>query len=193
MMRNRKYKTGLPEVSVRLRKKDGGVPYCRKAEPERDMSFFELISMQCSMFVMMLVGLLLKKIGLLDSNGKTTLTDLCIFLILPCNIIQGCLIEFDISILKNCGMTLLAAAAVQLFSQLINRTMYNKYPDRQKKVLQYATLVSNGGFLGNPIAEGIYGGIGVLYTNFYLIPQRIMMWSVGTGYFVSEETDKKSW
>lgn len=35
------------------------------------------------------------------------------------------------------------------------------------------------GFLGNPIAEGIYSEVGVLYTSIFLIPMRIVMWSVG--------------
>ena len=48
------------------------------------------------------------------------------------------------------------------------------------------------GFLGNPIAEAIYNEIGVLYTSIFLIPMRIIMWSVGTTYFVADEkVDKK--
>lgn len=44
------------------------------------------------------------------------------------------------------------------------------------------------GFLGDPIAEGIYNGVGVLYTSIFLIPMRIVMWSVGTTYFAAGET-----
>ena len=44
------------------------------------------------------------------------------------------------------------------------------------------------GFLGNPIAEGIYNEVGVLYISIFLIPMRIVMWSVGTTYFVAGET-----
>ena len=44
------------------------------------------------------------------------------------------------------------------------------------------------GFLGNPIAEGLYDSLGVLYTSIFLIPMRIVMWSVGTTYFVADET-----
>ena len=48
------------------------------------------------------------------------------------------------------------------------------------------------GFLGNPIAEGIYNEVGVLYTSIFLIPMRIVMRSVGTTYFVAGETVEKS-
>lgn len=55
-------------------------------------------------------------------------------------------------------------------------------------MLQYCTIVLMSGFLGNPIAEGIYNEVGVLYTSIFLIPMRIVMWSVGTTYFVAGET-----
>ena len=50
-------------------------------------------------------------------------------------------------------------------------------------ILQYGTVCSNAGFLGNPVAEGIYGSLGLLYASIYLIPQRIVMWSAGVSYF----------
>lgn len=48
------------------------------------------------------------------------------------------------------------------------------------------------GFLGNPISEALYNAIGVLYNSVYLIPMRVIMWSFGTTYFVSNASvDKK--
>ena len=45
----------------------------------------------------------------------------------------------------------------------------------RKKVLKYCTIVPMSGFLGNPIAEGSYNEVGVLYTSIFLIPMRIVM------------------
>lgn len=58
-------------------------------------------------------------------------------------------------------------------------------------MLQYRTIVPMSGFLGDSIAEGIYNGVGVLYTSIFLIPMRIVMWSVGTTYFAAGETVEK--
>ncbi len=69
--------------------------------------------------------------------------------------------------------------------------LYNHYGDSKKKVLQYATICSNAGILGNPIAEGIFGQMGMMYASIYVIPQRIFMWSVGLTYF-TEAPDKKT-
>lgn len=60
-----------------------------------------------------------------------------------------------------------------------------------KRVLQYCTLVSNSGFLGLPIAGSIYGAEGMMYASVFIIPMRVMMWSVGISCF-TESPDRKT-
>ena len=156
------------------------------------MQLTDLFSLQGTLFAMMLVGAFLKKKGIIDDNGKRTLSDLCINVVIPCNIFKSCLIEMQPGLFMACGLLLLSAVILQVLCLFLNRFLYNRYPDRQKKVLQYCTIVPMSGFLGNPIAEGLYNSIGVLYTSIFLIPMRIIMWSVGTTYFVAGEgVDKK--
>ena len=151
----------------------------------------DLISLQGTLFAMMLIGAWLKKQGIIDENGKRCLTDLCVNIIIPCNIFRSCLIEFNMEIFRACGLLLLSAVLLQMLCLLLNRFLFNRYPPQRKKVLQYCTIVPMSGFLGNPIAEGLYDSLGVLYTSIFLIPMRIVMWSVGTTYFVADATVEK--
>ena len=152
----------------------------------------DLLSLQGTLFAMMLIGAFLKKKGIVDENGKRCLSDLCINIIIPCNIFKSCLIDFNMGIFRSCSLLLLAAVLMQAVCLILNRFVFNRYPVQRKKVLQYCTIVPMSGFLGNPIAEGLYDALGVLYTSIYLIPMRIVMWSVGTTYFVADATvDKK--
>jgi predicted permease len=113
-------------------------------------------------------------------------------MVIPCNIFKSCLIEFNMGIFKSCAMLLLSAVILQCLCLTLNKFIFNRYAPQQKKVLQYCTIVPMSGFLGNPIAEGIYDQLGVLYTSIFLIPMRVVMWSVGTTYFVADaEVDKK--
>ena len=150
----------------------------------------DLISLQGTLFAMMLIGAWLKKRGIIDENGKRCLTDLCVNIIIPCNIFRSCLIEFNMEIFRACGL-LLSAVLLQMLCLLFNRFLFNRYPPQRKKVLQYCTIVPMSGFLGNPIAEGLYDSLGVLYTSIFLIPMRIVMWSVGTTYFVADAKVEK--
>ena len=156
------------------------------------MSILDLFSLQGTLFAMMLIGAWLKKRGIVDNNGKKCLTDLCVNMVIPCNIFKSCLIEFNMGIFKSCAMLLLSAVILQCLCLTLNKFIFNRYAPQQKKVLQYCTIVPMSGFLGNPIAEGIYDQLGVLYTAIFLIPMRVVMWSVGTTYFVADaEVDKK--
>ena len=156
------------------------------------MNILDIFSLQGTLFAMMLIGAWLKKRGIIDDNGKKCLTDLCVNIVIPCNIFKSCLIEFNMGIFKSCAMLLLSAVILQLLCLTLNKFIFNRYPSQQKKVLQYCTIVPMSGFLGNPIAEGIYDELGVLYTSIFLIPMRVVMWSVGTTYFVADaEVDKK--
>ena len=155
------------------------------------MSILELGSLQLTLFAMMLIGALLKKKDIIDENGKKCLSDLCINVVIPCNIFKSCLIELDAGVLKSCEMLLVSAVVMQLLCLALNRFLFDRYDPQRKKVLQYCTIVPMSDFLGNPIAEGIYNEVGVLYTSIFLIPMRIVMWSVGTTYFVAGETVEK--
>ena len=155
------------------------------------MKLSDLISLQGTLFAMMLIGAWLKKRGIIDENGKRCLTDLCVNIIIPCNIFRSCLIEFNMEIFRACGLLLLSAVLLQMLCLLFNRFLFNRYPPQRKKVLQYCTIVPMSGFLGNPIAEGLYDSLGVLYTSIFLIPMRIVMWSVGTTYFVADAKVEK--
>lgn len=155
------------------------------------MEITQLFHLQGALFLMIAAGVVLKKRGIIDDAGKRCLTDLCVGIIIPCNIIKSFMIPFDLSVLRASALLLLVGAIVLTVCVLLNKFLFNRYDDQQKKVLQYCTIVSNGGFLGNPIAEGIYGNLGLLYASVFLIPMRVVMWSVGTSYFVAETPDKK--
>lgn len=149
-----------------------------------------VMNLQLMMFLEIAIGWYLKKKNLITEEGKKVLTDLVIDLILPCNIIQSFMIELSGEILMNSLQILMISVLIQIFCTVVSATCYNRVEKRRRTVLQYGTVCSNAGFLGNPVAEGLFGSIGLLYTSIYLIPQRIVMWSAGVSYF-TESPGKK--
>ena len=155
------------------------------------MSFSGLFQTQGMLFLTMLIGYIFGKKGLADDNGKSLLTDLVLFVALPASILKSFQIEFNHQILIACMTIAIAGVVIQIGSYVLGMLLYNHYGESRKKVLQYATICSNAGILGNPIAEGIFGQMGMMYASIYVIPQRIFMWSVGLTYF-TEAPDKKT-
>ena len=73
------------------------------------MELLELFTIQGTLFLMILVGSLVKKLGIVDEAGRRCLTDLCINVIIPCNILKSCLIDIDSSVLRACGILLVGS------------------------------------------------------------------------------------
>lgn len=155
------------------------------------MDFSGLFEMQGMLFLVMMLGFVLKRRQVVQESGKSLLTDLVIHVTLPASILKSFQMEFNRQILQSCMVIGIVAVLIQIGSYLLGMVLYPGFPDSRKKVLQYATICSNAGILGNPIAEGIFGGLGLLYASIYVIPQRVFMWSVGLTYF-TEAPDKKT-
>ncbi|WMJ88976.1 AEC family transporter [Anaerocolumna sp. MB42-C2] len=155
------------------------------------MDFSNLINLQGMLFLLVAVGLILRKVNVLPKQGTAILTDIVIYLVLPCNIINSFFIEFNLEVLKNFIIILLISCFIQFGCLILSNTLYNRQTSGFKKVLQYGTVCSNAGFMGNPIAEGVFGTNGLLLASIYLIPQRIVMWSAGVSYF-TESPDRKT-
>lgn len=142
-----------------------------------------LIDLQITIFCLMLAGYIMTRLGVLPPSSRKPLTDLVIDFILPCNIIVSFLIPFNAQILKACLAVLCVSVGIQLFCSVAGRLFYPGASPQRLACLRYATVVSNAGFLGNPIVQGLYGTQGLVYASIYLIPQRIVMWSAGVAYF----------
>lgn len=150
-----------------------------------------LFDLQIMLFAIIGIGIYAKKKGFISKEGKTTLTEVIINIILPCNIISAFYIEFNKDILVIGMQMLIISTLLQILCIIISKYAYNRLPNKKKMVLQYATVCSNAGFLGNPVAEEIYGQMGLLFASIYLIPQRIIMWSVGVSYFTEKPSKKE--
>lgn len=151
----------------------------------------ELIDLQLMMFIIMIIGLVLKKLDIISEGGKESLTNIVIYVLLPCNIVKSFMITFSKDILISFATMLIISILIQVVCFILGKVLYINYKPGQRKVLQYATVCSNAGFLGNPIAENVFGMMGLAYASIFLIPQRIVMWSAGVATF-TESPDRKT-
>ena len=150
----------------------------------------KVLTLQATIFLLVAVGFMLKRIGLIGPQGQKNLNDLVIYVILPCNILHAFMNSPVEGRLLYYLEVLLISVGIQIFCVFYGRLIFRKEPEGKNKCLRYGTICSNAGFLGNPVAEGIYGAEGLVLASIYLIPQRIMMWTSGLAVF-SGTTDRK--
>ncbi len=147
------------------------------------MNLNELFLLQFMMFAEMIVGYLLCMTGVLSPKDRSVFSKAVINVFLPCSIVNSFLTRPDSNVLQDFLTVLLVSIMIQVFCTILANVLYRRTPANQKPILQYATVCSNAGFLGNAVAEGVYGELGLLYGQIYLIPLRIVMWTAGISYF----------
>lgn len=155
------------------------------------MEFNNLLMLQCELFILMAIGVIAKKTHVIDDAGVKAMSNLSINVIMPANIFHSFMIEFNLQILQECGLLLICGIVIQLIYLIVNHTMYNRMDPDTRHVFQYCTAAPNAGQMGTAVSEGVWGSIGTLYTSIFMIPQRIMMWSVGVSYYAGGGADKK--
>ncbi|WP_289197203.1 AEC family transporter [uncultured Dubosiella sp.] len=142
-----------------------------------------MLALQLEIFLLIALGYGLYKKGFIDEPMRKKLTDLTLSLILPCAIIQSFELDLTPSQRNACVFVFLASLGVQALYMVCNRFLWKKESANKRICLQYATLVSNAGFFGMPIAQAAFGEIGLLFASIFLIPQRVVMWSAGLSLF----------
>lgn len=150
----------------------------------------ELLSLEFSIFAMIAVGFLVKRLGIVGEQGEKNVTDLVLLVILPCNIFNSFMTRLSGGMAADCLWVLGISVGIQALALLYGKLFFRDQPDARRRSLAYAMICSNAGFLGNPMAEGVYGSLGLMLASIYLIPQRVMMWSEGLAIY-SGVSDKK--
>ena len=150
-------------------------------------SFKQVIGIQSVLLVYMAVGFLCRKIRLVNDEMRARLTDFVLFVTLPCMVFNSFNIAFSREILAQSALAILIAAVIAVATLLMGPPLYRAQAPERQKVLRFGTLVNNAVFGGIPIVSGLYGAEGVMLSSFFVIPQRILMWTVGVSIFTAEK------
>lgn len=145
-----------------------------------------LLSLQAELFLLLAAGFYFRR-KVVGEGFERGLTDVILDLILPCNIVTSFQIEMNAQLLRSTISVLAVSMANQLACLALGAVIYRRRAREKWPVMKYGSLCSNAGFLGTPVAEGIWGSQGVMLASVYLIPQRIFMWSAGVGFFHREK------
>lgn len=146
-----------------------------------------MIDLQIEVFILIAIGFFLSKIGYFSTHTRKQLTNIVMYIVLPCTIIQSFEIDLTHDLIVSTGLVFIISIGIQLFSIFINRFLWRKQTGDRKINCEYGTIVSNAGFMGMPFSQEIFGDIGLLYASIFLIPQRICMFSYGLSMYAKNQ------
>ncbi|MCU6747411.1 AEC family transporter [Faecalicatena acetigenes] len=151
------------------------------------MAFYNMVNMQLMMFLLVGIGFLVRRKNIVGSTTRKELVDFCLYVTLPFNTFHSFQIEWEWTMLAKFAEVLLLSIGYNILSMAVSFFSYRKTRSDRQKPLRYGTIVSNGGFLGNPVVEGVYGMQGLFYASVFMLPMRIVMWSVGISCFLRDK------
>ena len=157
------------------------------------MDFTALLTIIATMFLLMACGFFARKKGIIDDVASKRLSTLIIKIGQPMMIISA-LTEAEFSyenltdgfIYIGLGMILHAVMGVIAFF------LCKGFRDMdERKITEFSLMFTNGGFIGFPIMEALFGAKGLFLAAFYNISFHLFIWSWGIAILARKRTDIK--
>lgn len=158
------------------------------------MGVFErMLETQALMFLYILIGMAIVKAKILKPEGRSSFIGLLINVTLPCMILHAFEQEAGLSALVSASRVLLISAICCMAAWGLSKVLWRGKSGQRRAVLEFATMFSNAGNAGLPIISLVFGDQGVFYASFFLIPLRILMWTLGLSLFVQQTEGRSRW
>lgn len=133
------------------------------------------------LFLLIGCGFAAVKTGVLKQEGKQTLSNLLLYLVVPAMIVHSYMMEFSEEILHNLlaafGMSVLAI----LIGTAITLLLTARRKDRRAPIFRFACVFSNAAYMGFPLISALFGAEGLLYASAYVTVFNILLWTMGYG------------
>lgn len=150
-----------------------------------------MISSQLLLFLYMLCGVIISRTGILREDNRAVLVRLLMDVAMPMMVLSAFNKPASAEQIKASLLVIAISLAGCVVSGLIGLLLWKNQPDSKRRVLMYASMFSNAGNAGIPVVSLVFGPIGVFYASMYLIPPRILQWTVGLSLFIPPQ--KGSW
>lgn len=153
------------------------------------MSYQLIINQILTLFIIILIGYILKEKGYMDKKLEKGLSRLLINIILPSLIISSMIVELNKNLLENIRLiaiiSIIAYITLILFVKIIMNFL--SLTSNRKTVFEFMLIFGNVGYMGYPIIKAIYPEYGILYAVFNNIVFNLLMWTYGIYLFTNNE------
>lgn len=146
-----------------------------------------LINSVLSMFIMIIPGYLLRKSKLADGHLAKGLANVILYATQPALIISAFVRDYDPQIMKESLAVFALSFVAHLLFYIIAVNMFKKAEESERKVLQYALVFANAGYMGMPLMAAILGDKAVMFAAVYCIWFNVFSWSLGALIYTNDK------
>ena len=157
------------------------------------MNFSALLTIIATLFLLMACGFFARKKGIIDDVASKRLSTLIIKIGQPMMIISA-LTEAEFSY-ENLGDGFLYIGIGIIFHAVMGGLAFvlcKGFKDLdERKITEFSLMFVNGGFIGFPILEALFGAKGLFLAAFFNISFHLFIWSWGVAILARKRSDIK--
>lgn len=150
-----------------------------------------LVQQVLTMFILSAVGYICFRTNKISMEGCRTISNILIYLSLPCVIINSFLVEYSTERLMGLIYSSIAAMIVMIICIVVSRIFFAKDP-----ILNFAAAFSNPGFFGIPLIVATLSNGAVFYIAAFIAFVNLLQWSYGVALLTTDPStscEKRSW
>ena len=135
------------------------------------------------LFLMMLPGVFIRKFKLAGADFGKGVSNLILFIASPALILDAYLRDFNGEIMKNAVWVFVFSVFAHALFTVFAFVFFKGARDDLRRVLRFAVVFANAGYMGMPLIESAMGAEAVLYASIYSLTFNIFQWSLGVYIF----------
>ena len=127
------------------------------------------------LFLMILMGYILVKSGLLKSTDSKTISIIVLYLVIPCTIINSFQVDYTVETRNGLILAVIAAIFIHIIFFALTKLLGKIF--KFNSIEKASIIYSNAGNLIIPIVAGILGDKWVLYCCGFMSVQLVFLWT----------------
>lgn len=131
------------------------------------------------LFVIVLVGYVLGKAGLMNDKVSLGMSELMLYVVIPTMTIVSFQRPREAEGFRNFCIVTAMAVVIHLASIAIAHLAVRDPDDQKRRIYRFSVVMSNCGFMGFPLEEAMLGPIGIFYGSAYSAVFNVVGWTYG--------------
>ena len=131
------------------------------------------------LFILIALGFICGKTKILNEKAVKSITDIVLYIVCPCVIVQNFIRPFDINMLQCLLTSAGASLCIHILSIVIAMAVFHDKIPQKNRVYRFALIFSNCGYMSLPMQQALLGSDGVFFGAVYIVIFNVVMWTFG--------------
>ena len=143
------------------------------------------------LFILMALGIVSNKLHWLDEKAVKSITNIVLYFVTPCVIINSFSREVEQSLIRGLIITAVVAVLTFGFSIAFAHLFIKDKDADTERIYRYASVFGNCGFMALPLEEAVLGDIGTFYGAVYIAVFNLIVWTYGVWLMSGDKSNVK--